>query len=258
MKNIVVFMIAVSLLIPALSFAKKVKYEVVEVKNGGVLKGKIKAAIKVNDPLIPIEVKPKGDPEETELEKHTCGNSQQSLMYVLSPSLEVNNVLVIVEDIMKGKAAPKIDLTIDNLNCRFVPLVGISYIRSEYIIKNNDPIFHSIALALIHKNRKRTVYNLALPFKDQIIRKDNRVAGLHKAGCAAHPWTRAYIYSSTHPYVAITDANGTYEIKDLLPGKYKVRVWHEGFEEVVKNVEIKTGKASYLNVTFKKLRKLDL
>ncbi|MEN8263903.1 MAG: hypothetical protein ABFR82_10595 [Nitrospirota bacterium] len=91
MKNIVVFMIAVSLLIPALSFAKKVNYEVVEVKNGGLLKGKIKAAIKVSDPLIPIEVKPKGDPEETEIEKHTCGNSQQSLMYVLSSSLEVKS-----------------------------------------------------------------------------------------------------------------------------------------------------------------------
>jgi hypothetical protein len=51
---------------------------------------------------------------------------------------------------------------------------------------------------------------------------------------------------------------GNYEIKDLLPGKYKVRFWHEGFEEVVKKVEIKTGKASYLNVTFKKVRKLDL
>jgi uncharacterized membrane protein len=63
---------------------------------------------------------------------------------------------------------------------------------------------------------------------------------------------RAYVYSSRHPYVAITDANGNYEIKDLLPGKYTVRFWHEGFEENSREVEVKTGEVSETNVTFDK------
>jgi hypothetical protein len=66
---------------------------------------------------------------------------------------------------------------------------------------------------------------------------------------------RAYVYSSRHPYVAITDAKGNFEIKDLLPGKYTVRFWHEGFDEVVKEIEVKGGKVSELNASFTKTRK---
>ena len=87
-----------------------------------------------------------------------------------------------------------------------------------------------------------------------MIKKRNRVAGLIHVKCDAHAWMRAYVYSSRHPYVAITDANGNFEIKDLLPGKYTVRFWHEGFEDVVQEIEVKAGKASELNATFAKTR----
>lgn len=256
MKKIVVFMVIISLLIPALSFAKKVKYEVVEVKNGGAIRGKIKVAKKVKDPIIQIKISPDEKPEDAEKIRSTCSESQQAMIYVLSSLHEVKNVLVIVEGVKKGKAAPKKDLTIDNLKCRFEPLVGISYVKSKYIIKNSDPLLHNTSLGkIIREGVRRTVYNLALPFKDQVIEKPNRVAGLIDVKCDAHPWMRAYIYSSRHPYVAITDANGNFEIKGLLPGKYKVRVWHEGFEEVVKEVEVKAGGVTNMDVTFTKTKK---
>jgi hypothetical protein len=256
MKKLLVFMVIVALIIPSLSFAKrKPKYKAIDVTNGGTIKGKIKSANKVKDSVIPIKVKPKENPEETKLEKDTCGSSQQAMMYVLSSSNEVKNALVIVGGVKEGKAAPKKDLTIDNNGCRFEPLVGISYVKSNYIVKNSDPLLHNTSLGkILNAGVRRTVYNLALPFKDQVIKKPNRVAGLINVKCDAHPWMRSYIYSSRHPYVAITDANGNFEIKDLLPGKYKVRVWHEGFEEVVKEVEVKAGATSDLNVTFSKTR----
>jgi uncharacterized membrane protein len=102
------------------------------------------------------------------------------------------------------------------------------------------------------KGVRRTVYNLALPFKDQVIKKPNRVAGMINIKCDSHPWMRAYIYSSKHPYVAITDEKGNYEIKDLLPGKYQVKIWHEGFGQVVKKVTVTAGKSSELNATLKR------
>ena len=55
--------------------------------------------------------------------------------------------------------------------------------------------------------------------------------------------------------MAITDAKGNYKIKDLLPGKYTVSYWHEGFEEVSKEIEVKSGEVSASNVTFEKTRK---
>ena len=111
---------------------------------------------------------------------------------------------------------------------------------------------------MVREGVRRTVYNLALPFKDQVIKKPNRVAGLINVKCDAHSWMRAYVYSSRHPYVALTDENGSFEIKDLLPGKYRVRVWHEGFEDVVKEVEVKAGDTSRLDATFAKTRTPDI
>jgi hypothetical protein len=256
MKKLLVFLIVVALVIPSLSYAKrKPKYKAVEVTNGGTIKGKIKSAEKVKDPVIPIKVKPKENPEETELEKKTCGSSQQATMYVLSSSNEVKNAFVIVEGIKEGKAAPKKDITINNTKCRFEPLVSISYVKSNYEIKNSDPILHNTNMGKeVRKGVRQAVYNLALPFKDQVIKKPNRSAGLINIKCDAHPWMRAYVYSSRHPYVAITDASGNFEIKDLPPGKYKVRVWHEGFEDVVKEVEVKAGGVSDLSATFAKTR----
>ncbi len=259
MKKIMVFALVVSFLIPTLSFAKKVKYEIVEVNNGGTISGKVKTTATVEDPVIPIHVEPKETAEETDLEKKTCITKppgQQVMMYLLSPSNEVKNTLVIVENVKKGKAAPNKELVIDNHNCRFEPLVGIAYVKSQYIIKNSDPLLHNTNLGKMLKGgKRRTVFNLALPHKDQVIKKKNRVAGLINVKCDAHAWMRAYVYSSRHPYVAITDAKGNFEIKDLLPGKYTVRFWHEGFEEVVQEIEVKAGEVAELNATFAKTRK---
>jgi len=256
MKKILVLLVAVLLVIPSLSDAKrKPKYKAIEVTNGGTITGTIKSSEMIKDPVIQIVVKPKENPEETKLEKDTCGSSQQAMMYILSSSNEVKNALVIVEGIKEGKAAPKKDLVMDNVGCRFVPLIGIAYVKSNYIIKNSDPLLHNTSLGkLIREGVRRTVYNLALPFKDQVIKKPNRVAGLINVKCDAHPWMRANIYSSRHPYVALTDANGNFEIKDIPPGKYKVRIWHEGFEDVVKEVEVKAGAESGLNASFSKTR----
>ncbi len=258
MKKSILFIMVLILLIPGFSFAKRVKYQVVEVTNGGTIKGKVTSAEKVKDPVIPIKLMPKEDPKETETEKKTCGNSQVGQMYILSASDEVKNVLVIVEGVQKGLAAPKKDLVLDNNKCRFDPLVGIAYVKSNYVIKNSDPLLHNTNLGKMLKGgKRRAVYNLALPFKDQVIKKSNRVSGLLNVKCDAHPWMRAYVYSSKHPYEAITDEKGNFEIGGLLPGKYKVRFWHEGFEDVVQEIEVKAGGVSQADVKFTKTRKPD-
>lgn len=256
MKKILAVMVIALLTLPGLSFAKRVRYQVVDVQDGGTIKGTVISAKKVEDPVLPIIVKPKANPEETEMEKKTCGDIQKAMMYVMSPSNGVKNALVVVENVKKGKAAPKEDYVIDNLNCRFEPLVGISYVKANYVIKNSDPILHNTSLGkMIRKGVRRTVYNLALPHKDQVIEKRNRVSGLINVKCDAHYWMRAYVYSAKHPYVTITDEKGNFEIKDLLPGTYKIRFWHEGFEDIVREIEVKAGDATDVKVTFEKTRK---
>lgn len=218
-------------------------YEVADIKGSGNIKGKIKASARPEDPMLKIDT-----------DMGFCRKAHPALMYILSPILEVKNALVIVEDVKKGKTVPISDITIDNKDCRFDPLVGIAFRGRNFVIKNSDPMFHNVKLSVILQDKRMTVYNLNFPKKDQFMTMPIKVTGLHQIKCDAHSWMRSYIYVSEHPYVAITDSSGNFEIKDLPPGRYKVKIWHEGFDEVTKDVEVLSGKTSELSLTLTKLK----
>jgi len=48
-----------------------------------------------------------------------------------------------------------------------------------------------------------------------------------------------------HPYFAVTDAKGQFEIKGLPPDEYELEAWHEEFGELEANVTVgPDGKAT--------------
>jgi len=217
------------------------KYDVVDVKGGGSIKGKIKATSTPADPMLTIN-------KDTEF----CGKDQKAGMYVVAADGGVKNVIVAVMDVAKGKAIPKTDTIVDNKKCEFAPLVSVAYKGQNYKIRNSDPIFHNTSLGLMLGDKRRTVYNLALPNKDQEITKAVKVAGMQDLKCDAHAWMRGFVYASDSPYATVTDDKGNFEIKDLLPGKYKVMIWHEGFGQTEQSVEVKAGAATDMDATLSK------
>jgi len=46
--------------------------------------------------------------------------------------------------------------------------------------------------------------------------------------CTIHPWMKMYIRVVNHPYFAVTDDKGNYEIKNAPAGKWNLVSWHEG------------------------------
>ena len=245
MKKWLLFALVFTFILPASAFAKHKKYVVVEVANGGSIVGTIKAADMVADTTKKIEP---DVPEEIRL----CGTEFKMNKYVISPDLGIKNVFVALQDVTKGKAMPKEDLQIDLKNCQFHPLAAVAYKGSQIVVNNSDPIFHNISLGLMMKERRSTVYNLALPNQNMEIKKPIRRTGMYNIKCDAHKWMRAYVFAARNPYVALTDENGKFEITDILTGKYAVLVWHEGFGEAKKTIEVKAGEASVLDHTFAK------
>jgi hypothetical protein len=217
-------------------------YEVVTVTGGGTVKGKIS----YKGPA------PKDETLKIDEDQKVCGTEQKAEKYLLSPRGEVRNALVVVEGVTKGKAVPKQETTIDNKKCRFEPLVSIAYKDASFAIKNSDPIFHNTNLGLKVGEKRRTLYNLALPTQGQVIKKPAKTTGFVPIKCDAHAWMRAYVAVVDHPYAAVTDKEGSFELKDLLPGKYTLWIWHEGFGELKKPFEVTAGKTTELTIEFKK------
>jgi hypothetical protein len=245
MKRWLLLVLILTLLVPAGAFAKRKKYEVVDVTNGGSIVGTIKAAEMVTDEMGKITSQV---PEEQKI----CGTEFKMNKFIISADLGVKNVVVAINKVAKGKAMPKQDLFLDNKGCQFEPVVGIAFKGSQFVIHNSDPFFHNTSLGLMMKGKRSTVYNLALPNQDMTIKKPVRRTGMHSVKCDAHSWMRSYVFAAKNPYATLTDENGKFELTDILPGTYEVMVWHEGFGEAVKSVEVQAGQAATMDHTFAK------
>jgi hypothetical protein len=80
-----------------------------------------------------------------------------------------------------------------------------------------------------------TVLNVAMkdagvpqmPLGKRVMRKP----GFFFVRCdAGHVWMSAYVWVTEHPYYALTDAKGGFELTDVPPGTYELRFWHENWE----------------------------
>jgi hypothetical protein len=94
----------------------------------------------------------------------------------------------------------------------------------ELLIKNSDATLHNIhGLPVINSE-----FNFAMPkvVKEKAIRIDKAEHPI-KIKCDVHPWMKAYVSVFDHPYFAVTDDTGRYQIDNVPLGKYEVVAWHE-------------------------------
>ncbi len=66
--------------------------------------------------------------------------------------------------------------------------------------------------------------------------------------CDVHGWMNAYVGVLDHPYFAVTDADGKFELKTLPPGTYTIEAWHEKLGTTTQSVTI--GAKETKDVTF--------
>ncbi len=175
-----------------------------------------------------------------------CGASVPDDRLVIGPGGGVRFAVVTVEGV-HGGAKPERDQThaLNNLACRFEPHVQVAEVGQWLEIHNGDPILHNADARL----GGETLFNVALTPVSQV-RKPLARAGLVAITCdVRHTWMGAFIVVAEHPYHTVTDAYGAYEIRDLPPGTYTLRVWHEELGTREQPITIKDGATTTVDVT---------
>lgn len=226
-------------------------YEVISVKNGGMIKGEVKFQ---GEP-------PPTKPHELTKNRKFCGSVPDET-YIIGSGKGIKNVVVTITNIEKGKDLDKkAEVLIDNVKCRFVPHVQVMVKGQKVKIKNSDSILHNTHPYLVKKPRNRTIVNLALPIQGQVIDATKRFRrrtrkerdSVIRIKCDAHDWMLGWVHVYEHPYFAVTDENGAFTIADVPPGKYKLRAWHEALGTVEK--EISVSASGEVAVSFKLSKK---
>lgn len=158
----------------------------------------------------------------------------------------VQNVFVFMRKAPKG--SPKLEssepLYFDQKNCRFLPRAMIVPVGATLKVLSDDAVAHNT-----HTNpaRNNGVSSL-VPAND----REGTLELVYKTSenpfavtCDFHSWMKAYHLPLDHPYGAVTDENGRFEIKDVPAGTHDFVVWHESangnFVERKLKVTIKPG-----------------
>lgn len=218
-------------------------YEVAAVANGGTIRGVISVKGKgLKDEVLTIG-------KDTEY----CGMSLPAEKYLVAPGGELQNAVVMLEGIERGKAfEDKGDIFVANKKCQFVPHVQVAPKGGTLKVKNDDPILHNSHFFLRSGETKKNVINLALPRQGLVIGKKKilRKAGLLSIECDAHDFMQAWTWVVEHPYAATTPADGSFSLDAVPPGSYKLRIWHEALGEKIVSVKVTAGKTTSVDVSF--------
>jgi plastocyanin len=202
-------------------------YEAMTVSDGGTIVGEVKYA---GDPPAPEKI-------DVTKDANICGaDPKVSPTLVVGANKGIKDVVASLPSIQKGKALGKLDKppVLDQKNCEYHPYAQIIPVNTTLEITNSDDVLHNIKT----KGGSKTSFNMAQPKFKRKLTYDFKNPEIVQVECNVHGWMNAIIVVEDNPYDALTDANGSFKITDVPPGKYTVKVWHSKLGEQTKEVTV--------------------
>jgi hypothetical protein len=212
-------LIGLSLAIVGHSTAQS-SYQVVSVSNAGTITGTVKWSGPMPRALsLPITK----DPQICDPESHKRVDLER---LIIGPQGGVANTVVYLKNITSGKAmdVPEPRRFLDQKHCRYEPHILLVPQNTLLQMKSSDATLHTV-----HMDGAAT-YNLPFPFTNQAVSRNMPNAGLVNLKCnGGHVWMNAEMFVIPHPYYAVSDESGKFELTGVPPGEYEIVAWHEGW-----------------------------
>lgn len=147
---------------------------------------------------------------------------------------------------IKGKTftPPKAPIVVDQEEKVFKPRVVPILVGTKVQFKNSDPFEHNVLspkeFDLGRWGQGKSKYYV---FKK---------AGSYTLLCDLHPEMIGYIVACDTPYFAITDKKGKFKIKNVPPGTYTIKTWHERLKPAKATVKVTAGGVTKVKLKPKK------
>jgi hypothetical protein len=209
--------------------AKKVKARAAKQDQGwGIVKGQVNYGGAKLPPLVKIDVpgqfaKACGARGALFQENWVINKKNKGVRYVLVwlAPFKKNGKIPIHPKLLKSKAK---EVVMDQPCCQFEPHVVGLWAGQNLLVKNSASIQHNVHWLGLGNNAG----NVLIPKKKSHTIKDLTPQKLPMpVSCDIHKWMKGWVGIYDHPYFAVTDKDGKFEIKDAPAGQYRLFVWQE-------------------------------
>jgi carboxypeptidase family protein len=174
--------------------------------------------------------------------------SDESL--VVSSSGLLANAFIYVKSGLEGKRfeTPTTPVVIDQNGCWFTPRVIGIQTNQILQVTNSDPVTHNIhPMAQINREWNHSQGAGEAPIGRKFVKPEVMI----RVKCNIHSWMHAYIGVVDSPYFAVSNADGTYSIKNLPPGTYTIDAWQENLGIQERQITVAPHSNTLANITFK-------
>lgn len=117
------------------------------------------------------------------------------------------------------------EVTIDQPCCMFVKRITAARVGDTLVVKNPAPVAHNFFWDSSNNGAHNPTIAKQTDWKmpNALVKEPAPV----QYKCSIHPWMTGYVRVFDHPYYAVTDDDGKFEIKNAPVGKYRIVYWHE-------------------------------
>lgn len=175
---------------------------------------------------------PERAPLEVTRDEDYCGpfNLKDDSLVVHADNRGVKNVAIFLRTKKDVPVHPSYDgitdkaVQLDNDQCRFVPRMQTLRTGQTWQATSTDTIPHNVAVYA----RRNTPFSQIVPQGKALEKTFDRAESVPiRIDCSIHAWMRAYLIITEHPYAAVTNDNGEFEIRHVPQGTWTFRFWHE-------------------------------
>ncbi len=192
-------------------------------------------------------------PTETYCGALSDGSGYRFLREVaVGPDQGLKDVIVTIQGIEKGKPFTFEETNLETNICQFVPFVSVMRDQHLLVVKNLDSVSHD--LQIYEREREHIFMMFHRPAltkggtRDLIRFTGNRRGVIMQ--CGMHAYMQGHGLAVDNPYYAITGLEGTFAIKDLPSGTYRIKAWHPILGEKVQDVTVAANGTSSLDFSF--------
>src|SRR5262245_16430603 len=169
------------------------------------------------------------------IDQYVCGKEKNSEELVVSPQGGIRSAVVWIEKPPATAAAEALPSTaaVDQKECTFLPRVVVVPAGGKIDFLNSDRLLHNLHAT----PSANPPFNRTQP-KGRTITIAFSHPEIIRVTCDLHSWMRGWVVVADHPFYALTNAAGEFELRGVPAGRYTLKIWQERLGTVSRDIVV--------------------